>query len=185
MGALTPLALTLIVAAFLVGILVGAAMRRPKTIVEDADARRLEHYEREARYLAAKMEEREADNLNWAQSHQALADELAAAKEAVDNAANPPELAEAREKVETLTAQLEELQASAKDVAALTSELDTARGRAAELERELTRARNIPAVPLEDFVETSTLKERIAVLDGELATAQTRIAQLEAQVVSD
>jgi len=185
MGDLTPLAWILIAAAFVVGAAVAAGLRRPKTIVEDADARRLDFLEREAAALGAKVESKERDNRSWAASHRALEEQLAAAKEAGEAATNPPELAEARQRVETLSAEVEELKSNARDVEVLDAELDTARGRAASLERELTQAKSVPQVPVEDFVATASLRERIAVLQGELDAARSRIALLETQLVSD
>ena len=182
MGELTALAWILIAIALIAGVGVGSALRRPKTIVEDADAKKLEHLELANARLEDELESKAADNKAWADSHQAVADELEETKEKLENATNPPELGEARAKVDELTVELERAKEQAGKVETLTAELDTARGRAASLERELTTAKSVPPIPVEDFAKVAGLEERIAVLQGELDAAQTKINELEAQL---
>ena len=107
MGELTALAWILIAIALIAGVGVGSALRRPKTIVEDADAKKLEHLELTNARLEDELESKAADNKAWADSHQAVADELEETKEKLENATNPPELGEARAKVDELTVELE------------------------------------------------------------------------------
>lgn len=182
MGELTALAWILIAIALIAGVGAGSALRRPKTIVEDADAKKLEHLELTNARLEDELESKAADNKAWADSHQAVANELEAAKEQLETATNPPELGEARAKVDELSVELERAKEQAGKVETLTAELDTARGRAAALERELTTARSVPQIPVADFTKTAALEERIAVLSGELEAARTKITELEAQI---
>lgn len=182
MSDITILAWVLVAVAFVVGAGIGFTARRPRTIVEDADAKRLEHLALRNAALEEEVERKQADAKAWADSHRAVTDELEETKGKLESAQTPPELVEAREKVEELTAEVERLQAAATEVETLNAELDTARGRAAALERELTAAKTVPQMPVEDFTKVASLEERVGVLTGELDAAQTRIAELEAQI---
>lgn len=184
MGELTALAWILIVVALLVGGGIGFAARRPKTIVHDADAKRLEHLAVTNARLESEIAAKATDNKAWADSHQALADQLESTKGQLESATNPPELAAAREQVASLTTELERAKEQAAKVEALNADLDIARGRAAALERELTEARTVPQVPVEDFTKAAAASDQVGVLKGQLAAAKARIAVLEAQLPS-
>ncbi len=126
--------------------------------------------------LEATVASQEEEGLRWLASHKELESQVTAAREEATASKATEELAEAAVEVAELKGKLGEIDQ-------LHSELDSARGRSAELERKLADALASGPKADADGNKLEAATQQVGVLTGKLSAARDKIADLEAQVL--
>ncbi|NND85083.1 MAG: hypothetical protein HKN46_08040 [Acidimicrobiia bacterium] len=174
-----PISIVLTVLALLVGLVVGRLSRRPVAAPEPLDDRRLPIERDRADVAEAKVESQAQELQDWATSHRVLEGqvsdlqgELKGAKEAATSGGD-----EAKERIEALESQVEELGDASE-------QLEAAQAAAAMLESKVTQLEGqieagAGTVTKDVTVEIAKRDERISVLRKQIEKAERTIAALE------
>ncbi len=165
--------------ALVLGVIIGSmgkSLRRP-ALTTPEDATPIVDRSAQVAELEAAASGHKEEELRWLASHRELESQVATAKDEVIAASGKEALEDAASEISALKSKLGEIDT-------LASELDSARGRSAELERKLADAlANGPAAEAGGN-KLNAATQLAGVLTGQLGAANDRITSLEAQIAN-